>query len=226
MPKKEITWLELMKSKFAEFKKMGQTPSVKEVANAAKKEWTTVKAGVHPLYIQGSSAGKKGSKKNKRKSEKKSKRRMMMSSRPTLNISRGGGMSELSPGTYNETGTTSTPNATGSKQQQPTTGGSGSFTQLLSRLKLCKGCTKKIRNSNKKSMKGGCGDTPCGGLGLVGGKKRKSQKKRRGGGDDVAAADVAAADVAAPAADATTADATATTADATATTSAAVNDDD
>ena len=185
MPKKEITWLELMKSKFAEFKKMGQTPSVKEVANAAKKEWTTVKEGVHPLYIQGSSAGKKGSKKNKRKSEKKSKRRMMMSSRPTLNVSRGGGMSELSPANYNETGTTNTPNATGSKQ--PITGGSGPFTQLLSRLKLCKGCTKKIRNSNKKSKKGGCGDTPCGGIGLVGGKKRKSQKKRRGGGDDPAA---------------------------------------
>lgn len=186
--------MELMKSKFAEFKKMGQTPSVKEVAIAAKKDWTEVKAGTHPLYIQGT-ASNKGSKKTKKHSSKKTKKQGRNRSRRRR---RGGAMSELSPGeTLGQEG----------QDRSVVGGGKCSLKHLLSKIKLCKSCTKKVRKTN--SMKGGCGDTPCEAPpALVGGKRRrrKNMKAMRGGDMMAATAPAAESDTTAAATAAAAAD--------------------
>ena len=53
MGKTPITWLELINMKLSERKKAGKTASIRDVAPEAKAEWTKIKAGSHPTYIQG-----------------------------------------------------------------------------------------------------------------------------------------------------------------------------
>ena len=53
MGKTPMTWLELINMKLSERKKAGKTASIRDVAPEAKAEWTKIKAGTHPNYIQG-----------------------------------------------------------------------------------------------------------------------------------------------------------------------------
>ena len=53
MTKKPITWLELINQKLSALKKEGKSASIGDVAQEAKAEWTKIKSGVHPMYIQG-----------------------------------------------------------------------------------------------------------------------------------------------------------------------------
>jgi hypothetical protein len=53
MGKTPITWLELINMKLSERKKAGKTASIRDVAPEAKAEWTKIKSGSHPTYIQG-----------------------------------------------------------------------------------------------------------------------------------------------------------------------------
>ena len=53
MGKTPMTWLELINQKLSALKKAGKSASIREVAPEAKAEWTKIKAGTHPDYIQG-----------------------------------------------------------------------------------------------------------------------------------------------------------------------------
>ena len=80
MAKKEMTWMDVIREQLAKLRKEGKKPSIGDVTPQAKKEWEQIKAGKHPLYIQGSSKGMKRSKGNKtKKLGKKGTQKMMMS---------------------------------------------------------------------------------------------------------------------------------------------------
>ena len=80
MAKKEMTWMDVIREQLAKLRKEGKKPSIGDVTPQAKKEWADIKAGKHPLYIQGSSKGIKRSKGNKtQKLSKKGTQKMMMS---------------------------------------------------------------------------------------------------------------------------------------------------
>ena len=80
MAKKEMTWMDVIREQLAKLRKEGKKPSIGDVTPQAKKEWEQIKAGKHPLYIQGSSKGIKRSKGNKtQKLSKKGTQKMMMS---------------------------------------------------------------------------------------------------------------------------------------------------
>lgn len=65
MAKKEMTWMDVIREQLAKLRKEGKKPSIGDVTPQAKKEWEQIKAGKHPLYIQGSSKGMKRGKGNK-----------------------------------------------------------------------------------------------------------------------------------------------------------------
>jgi hypothetical protein len=72
MSKSPITWIEIIKVKLNEEKKNGNSPSIRDIIPAAKKEWAQVKNGTHPKYTQGKAKtharkGKKSSKNAKTK---------------------------------------------------------------------------------------------------------------------------------------------------------------
>jgi len=80
-----MTWMDVIKEQLAKFRSEGKTPSIGDVTPEAKKEWTKIKAGTHPLYSQGTSKGKgsmkKGSmKKGSMKKGKHNKTQKMMPS--------------------------------------------------------------------------------------------------------------------------------------------------
>ena len=62
MGKKAVTWMDVIREQLAKLRKEGKKPSIGDVTPYAKKEWAEIKAGKHPLYIQGSSKGKSKSK--------------------------------------------------------------------------------------------------------------------------------------------------------------------
>ena len=62
-----MSWLELIKMKLKEEK----GASMKDIMPAAKKDWAQIKAGTHPLYVQ----GKAQTFARKKKSEKSTKTR-------------------------------------------------------------------------------------------------------------------------------------------------------
>ena len=68
--KKEMTWLQLVNMKLKARQAKGEHPSIKDVAVEAKKEWTQIKAGKHPQYVQGKAVftGKKTGTRKIRKS--------------------------------------------------------------------------------------------------------------------------------------------------------------
>jgi hypothetical protein len=72
MSKKPMSWLELIKMKLKEEK----GASMKDVMPAAKKDWAQIKAGTHPLYVQ----GKAQTFARKKKSESSTKTRKSMKS--------------------------------------------------------------------------------------------------------------------------------------------------
>jgi len=72
MSKKPMSWLELIKMKLKEEK----GASMKDIMPAAKKDWAQIKAGTHPLYVQ----GKAQTFARKKKSEKSTKTRKSMKS--------------------------------------------------------------------------------------------------------------------------------------------------
>ena len=72
MSKKPMSWLELIKMKLKEEK----GASMKDIMPAAKKDWAQIKAGTHPLYVQ----GKAQTFARKKKSESSTKTRKSMKS--------------------------------------------------------------------------------------------------------------------------------------------------
>ena len=89
MAKKEMTWMDVIREQLAKLRKEGKKPSIGDVTPQAKKEWADIKAGKHPLYIQGSSKGMKRSKGSKTqkmgKKSKNNKSQKMMSGAPSNN---------------------------------------------------------------------------------------------------------------------------------------------
>lgn len=77
MSKIPMTWLELIKMKLGEEKKKGNSPSIRDVAPSAKKEWVQIKEGKHPKYTQGKAKTftrkKKGNKTTKKNAKKNAK---------------------------------------------------------------------------------------------------------------------------------------------------------
>ena len=73
MGKKAVTWMDVIREQLAKLRKEGKSPSIGDVTPYAKKEWAEIKAGKHPLYMQGTSKGTNKSKKNKSKKNKSKK---------------------------------------------------------------------------------------------------------------------------------------------------------
>jgi hypothetical protein len=85
--KKEMTWLQLVNMKLKARQAKGEHPSIKDVAAEAKKEWTQIKAGKHPLYVQGKAVITR--KKKKTDTTKKSrKQRGSATTRKMVDVSR------------------------------------------------------------------------------------------------------------------------------------------
>ena len=127
MAKKEMTWMDVIREQLAKLRKEGKKPSIGDVTPQAKKEWADIKAGKHPLYIQGSSKGMKRSKGNKtQKMGKKGKHTV---------------------GKNNKT----------QKMPSGTPSNNASIQQMLSKLHLCKKCTSKIQKYLKTQKGGDCG---------------------------------------------------------------------
>ena len=76
--------MDVIREQLAKLRKEGKKPSIGDVTPQAKKEWEQIKAGKHPLYIQGSSKGMKRSKTQKMgKKDKHNKTQKMLM--PTAN---------------------------------------------------------------------------------------------------------------------------------------------
>jgi hypothetical protein len=74
MGKKAVTWMDVIREQLAKMRKEGKSPSIGDVTPYAKKEWADIKAGKHPLYMQGTSKGmSKGKGKGKDKKNKTQK---------------------------------------------------------------------------------------------------------------------------------------------------------
>jgi Tfp pilus assembly protein PilV len=80
MGKKAVTWMDVIREQLAKMRKEGKSPSIGDVTPYAKKEWAEIKAGKHPLYMQGTSKGtNKGTNKGKGTSKgKKNKTQKIM----------------------------------------------------------------------------------------------------------------------------------------------------
>ena len=83
--------MDVIREQLAKLRKEGKKPSIGDVTPQAKKEWADIKAGKHPLYIQGSSKGMKRSKGSKTqkmgKKGKHNKTQKMSSGTPSNNAS-------------------------------------------------------------------------------------------------------------------------------------------
>ena len=74
MGKKAVTWMDVIREQLAKMRKEGKSPSIGDVTPYAKKEWAEIKAGKHPLYMQGTSKGtNKGTNKGNKGSNGKKK---------------------------------------------------------------------------------------------------------------------------------------------------------
>ena len=79
MGKKAVTWMDVIREQLAKMRKEGKSPSIGDVTPFAKKEWEQIKAGKHPLYMQGTSKGtNKGKSNNKGSKGKKNKTQKIM----------------------------------------------------------------------------------------------------------------------------------------------------
>jgi hypothetical protein len=172
MSKKAVTWMDVIREQLAKMRKEGKSPSIGDVTPYAKKEWEQIKAGKHPLYMQGTSKGtNKGSKgrsnsKGNNKSKKNKTQKIMK----------------------------------GNKNMGSNMGSNMAINQMLSKVHLCKKDMAKIQKY-LKTQKGGdckCGQTGGGegcGCDQSGGKRRTRKmkikgkkmngKKMKGGDDDM-----------------------------------------
>ena len=157
MGKKAVTWKDVIREQFSKLRKDGKKPSFGDVVPYAKKEWEEIKAGTHPLYIQGSSKGmskgsSKGSNKSTSKSTSKSKRQ--------------------------------TKKNKGATSSSTSTSNNSAIQHLLANVKLCKKDQKQI-HKYLQTQKGGsaCGMEQTGGSDCgcdqTGGKRKKNQKTRK-----------------------------------------------
>jgi len=157
MGKKAVTWKDVIREQFTKLRKDGKKPSFGDVVPYAKKEWEEIKAGTHPLYIQGSSKGKsKGSSKSTSKGTSKS---MSKSKRQTKKNK-------------------------GAASSSTSTSNNSAIQHLLANVKLCKKDQKQI-HKYLQTQKGGsaCGMEQTGGSDCgcdqTGGKRKKNQKTRK-----------------------------------------------
>jgi hypothetical protein len=166
MAKKEMTWMDVIREQLNKMRKEGKHPSIGDVTPQAKKEWEDIKAGKHPLYIQGSSKGKSksNSKSNKGKSNKNSSK--SKSSNKKNKTSKIGKGANKGMKTRKMKG-----NAPSSSNM--------SIEQMLAKVKLCKKDSAKVMKYLKMSGNQKGGD--CGCDKQSGGKKSKKGRKMKGG---------------------------------------------
>jgi hypothetical protein len=160
MGKKAVTWMDVIREQLAKMRKEGKSPSIGDVTPYAKKEWAEIKAGKHPLYMQGTSKGNnKGSNKGKSNSNNKGKKNKTQKKMK------------------------------GNKNMGSNVGSNMAIQQMLSKVHLCKKDMAKI-HKYLKTQKGGdckCGQTGGGegcGCDQSGGKRRTRKiknKKMKGG---------------------------------------------
>ena len=160
MAKKEMTWMDVIREQLAKLRKEGKKPSIGDVTPYAKKEWAEIKAGKHPLYIQGSSKGKK---RGNNKTQKM-------------------GKGKKGKGSFDKT----QKNMPSSSSSSGAPSNNAAIQQMLTKMHLCKKCTTKIQKYLKTQKGGDCGCSKQGG----GKKSKRKTKKMKGGergdGDDEA----------------------------------------
>ena len=156
MGKKAVTWMDVIREQLAKLRKEGKSPSIGDVTPYAKKEWAEIKAGKHPLYMQGTSKGTNKSKKNK---SKKNKSKKIMKGNKNMASDMGSDM--------------------GSKM-----GSNMAIQQMLSKVHLCKKDMAKIQKYLKTQKGGDCGCDQSGGKRRTR-KLKKKGKIMRGGDDDM-----------------------------------------
>jgi len=181
MSKKPMTWMDVIKEQLAKLRKEGKSPSIGDVTPMAKKEWAEIKAGKHPLYMQGTS---KGNKSNKGKQGKQSKGKQ---GNKTQKLGKQGKQSKHKQGKHKQ-------GKQYSNSESSTTPHAMCIQQMLAKVHLCKKDVIKI-NKYLKTLKtqtggNGCGCQTGGGNGSScgcqdgGKKKRKTKKNMKGGAAD------------------------------------------
>jgi hypothetical protein len=193
MSKKPMTWMDVIKEQLAKFRSEGKTPSIGDVTPEAKKEWTKIKAGTHPLYSQGSSKGKGSMKKGSMKKGSMKKGSMKKGSMKKGSMKKG----SMKMGKHNKT-----------QKMMPSQDPKEFVKQMLTKIHLCKKDSAKIYKYLSSQKGGSCGSCEMtsggsshetgeagpktggsevsemtgGGAGpKTGGKKSKKQKKMKGG---------------------------------------------
>ena len=151
MSKKAVTWMDVIREQLAKMRKEGKSPSIGDVTPYAKKEWAEIKAGKHPLYMQGTSKGtSKGQSKSKGTSKGKKNK--------TQKLMKGHKQSAASSNM----------------------GSNMAIQQMLSKVHLCKKDVIKIQKYLKTQKGGSCGCEQTGGGGCgcdqSGGAKRRTKK--------------------------------------------------
>jgi len=151
--------MDVIREQLAKLRKEGKSPSIGDVTPYAKKEWADIKAGKHPLYMQGSSKGKgKGSSKGSSKGTSKGTGKGKGKKNKTQKIMKGSNM-----------------------------GSNAAIQQMLSKVHLCKKDVMKIQKYIKTQKGGGCGCAQTGGgcgCDQSGGAKRRTKKNKMKGGAD------------------------------------------
>ena len=173
MAKKEMTWMDVIREQLNKMRKEGKHPSIGDVTPIAKKEWEDIKAGKHPLYIQGSSKGKK----NKTHKLGKSKGNKLSKGK-----GKGKGMKTRKLGKSNL------------RVDTPMPSNKTAIEQMLSSVHLCKKDAAKVMKYVKsvKQSGGGCGcDKQSGGKGKGRGSGKRRGRKMKGGAGAAGAAGAA-----------------------------------
>lgn len=160
MSKKAVTWMDVIREQLAKMRKEGKSPSIGDVTPYAKKEWAEIKAGKHPLYMQGTSKGQSKSKGTSKSKGKKNKtQKLMKGNKQSMSSSTASSMASS---------TASSTNANMAIQQ------------MLSKVHLCKKDVVKIQKYLKTQKGGSCGCEQTGGGGCgcnqSGGAKRRTKK--------------------------------------------------
>ena len=147
MSKTPMTWLGLIKLKLAEEKAKGKSPSIGDVTPLAKKEWVQIKEGKHPKYMQGKAQTFARKKKGNNKSIKADSDADDSSSNSKSSRS---SSSSSKKSRSNSSRSNSSKSSNSNDNQED-------IHALLSKIKMCGKCKKKVANilGKKKSMKGG-----------------------------------------------------------------------
>ena len=157
MSKTPMTWLGLIKLKLAEEKAKGKSPSIGDVTPLAKKEWVQIKEGKHPKYMQGKAQTFARKKKGNNKSIKADSDADDSSSNSKSSSSSSSSSKKSRSNSSNSSRKSSRSNSSNSSKSSNSNDNQEDIHALLSKIKMCGKCKKKVANvlGKKKSMKGG-----------------------------------------------------------------------